>query len=48
MKNLNKNNSYEKDFHQWAFIQAERLKNRDWDKLDIENLAEEIESLGRS
>jgi hypothetical protein len=38
---------YEQDFARWAFEQADRLRAGDLDSLDIENLAEEVESLGR-
>ena len=39
---------YEKDFCAWSFEQAEYLKKGHIHELDIENLAEEIESLGKS
>lgn len=39
---------YEKDFYKWSLYQANLLKKGELSKLDIENLAEEIESLGRS
>ena len=39
---------YEKDFSKWANNQAKFLKKREFSKLDIDNLIEEIESLGRS
>ncbi|NCJ06214.1 DUF29 family protein [Synechococcales cyanobacterium C] len=38
---------YDADFYAWTQQQAERLRSRKLDQLDIENLAEEIESLGR-
>lgn len=38
---------YETDFYAWTLEQAIFLRNRDWNKLDIPNLAEEIESLGK-
>ena len=40
--------AYDLDFHQWSEEQAAFLKKRAFEKLDIDNLAEEIESLGRS
>ncbi|BAC91519.1 DUF29 domain-containing protein, partial [Gloeobacter violaceus] len=40
--------SYRSDFHAWTVEQAAALKARQWDRLDIENLAEEIEALGRA
>ena len=39
---------YETDFHEWAEIQAELLRNRSANALDWDNLAEEIEALARS
>lgn len=42
------NLEYDKDFFKWASNQAKFLKKGDFLKLDIDNLIEEIESLGRS
>lgn len=42
------NHLYEKDFYQWSLHQAKLLKRGEWTKLDLENLVEEIESLGKS
>jgi Domain of unknown function DUF29 len=39
--------SYNTDFYAWTIEQAERLKTGQWEQLDIENLVEEIESLGK-
>lgn len=39
---------YDKDFVKWTQAQADLLKEGHLDKLDIVNLIEEIESLGRS
>jgi hypothetical protein len=39
---------YELDFVAWAEEQARLLRAREYKALDIENIAEEIESLGRS
>ncbi|MCD6273828.1 MAG: DUF29 domain-containing protein [Deltaproteobacteria bacterium] len=39
---------YNLDFFHWTEQQAEYLKSGKFDLLDIENLAEEIESMGRS
>lgn len=41
------NNLYETDFYAWTKEQAELLKNKTWEGLDLPNLIEEIESLGR-
>lgn len=38
---------YETDFYAWTVEQARFLRNEDWSNLDIPNLVEEIESLGR-
>jgi hypothetical protein len=38
---------YEKDFYQWTIEQGALLRARKLDEADIENLAEEIESVGR-
>ncbi|OKH40878.1 hypothetical protein NIES2119_00775 [[Phormidium ambiguum] IAM M-71] len=38
---------YESDFYAWTVEQAKFLRNSDWSNLDISNLAEEIESLGK-
>jgi hypothetical protein len=40
--------AYETDFYSWTQEQAELLRQGRIDDLDLENLAEEIESLGRS
>lgn len=39
--------TYDTDFYAWTQTQAQHLKARKWEHLDLENLAEEIESLGR-
>lgn len=39
---------YEADFYKWIYSQAELLKNGQLEKLDITNLVEEIETLGRN
>jgi len=39
---------YEADFYQWTQAQAAHLRAKDWPALDVDNLAEEIESLGAS
>ncbi|MCP2727556.1 DUF29 domain-containing protein [Limnofasciculus baicalensis] len=38
---------YEKDFYAWTQEQAKLLQDGVWDSLDIVNLVEEIESLGK-
>lgn len=39
--------SYESDFYSWSYEQARLVRARDWKHVDVENVAEEIESLGR-
>jgi Domain of unknown function DUF29 len=38
---------YEQDFYAWTQQQAELLRSGTWEGLDIDNLVEEIESLGK-
>lgn len=40
--------SYDKDFYKWIQVQSSLLKKRKFDRLDLENIIEEIEALGRS
>lgn len=40
--------TYESDFYQWTQQQADRLRHGQWATLDAANLAEEIESMGKS
>jgi Domain of unknown function DUF29 len=42
------NTLYEQDFHAWTMHQAELLRTRQLDCADLDNVAEEIESMGRS
>lgn len=39
---------YDQDFLEWTQQQAEYLRKRYWARLDVENLVEELEALGRS
>jgi hypothetical protein len=41
-------NEYEKDFYAWTFHHADLLRHRKFEALDIDNIAEEIESMGKS
>ena len=45
---LRKPSLYDEDFYSWAFQQAELLRAGQFSKMDIENVAEEMETLGRS
>jgi hypothetical protein len=38
---------YDRDFYSWAMQQAALLRERRLDELDVENVAEEIEDLGK-
>ena len=40
--------SYNTDFYGWIQQQTNLLRSRQFDSLDLENIAEELESLGRS
>lgn len=44
----NKNYEYEKDFYAWTKHTAELIRQGKFDEIDAENVAEEIESMGRS
>jgi hypothetical protein len=39
---------YERDFHAWLMEQAEKLRARSHNDIDWDNLADEVESVGRS
>lgn len=41
-------NLYDTDIAAWASEQAALLRGRQWSALDIENIAEEIDSVGRT
>ncbi len=41
-------NLYEKDFYLWIQITAKLLKEKHFNELDLKNLLEEIETMGRS
>jgi len=48
MKTTNKSSpAYELDFYGWTQEQARLLQEQKWSQLDIPNLVEEIEALGR-
>lgn len=38
---------YQSDFYQWTQDQSRLILSHSWDKVDWQNIAEEIESLGR-
>jgi hypothetical protein len=40
-------NLYDTDFYSWTQEQAKLLRHQQWSKLDLPNLIEEIESLGK-
>ena len=39
---------YEADFYQWSLEQARLLRSGEWEAVDVEHLAEEIEDMGKS
>jgi hypothetical protein len=41
------NTLYEADFYAWTQEQAKLLRSQQWELVDVENLIEEIETLGR-
>lgn len=41
------NTLYEADFYAWTQEQAKLLRAQQWDLVDVENLIEEVETLGR-
>lgn len=48
MSGFNQHVSYDKDFYAWAAENASLLRRKKFDEIDIGNIAEEIESMGRS
>jgi hypothetical protein len=48
MRQIRQNKSlYDNDFYEWSAVQADLLRKNNFEKADIENIIEEIESLGR-
>ncbi|MEH2164272.1 MAG: DUF29 domain-containing protein [Nostoc sp.] len=45
---INEKNLYEQDFYLWTQRIAQQLKQNNFNEIDIPNLIEEIESMGRS
>ncbi|MEB3881859.1 DUF29 domain-containing protein [Lyngbya sp. CCY1209] len=45
---MNDNQLYEDDFYTWSLQQAQLLREKQFDRVDWENVIEEIEALGRS
>lgn len=48
MRLKTKADPYESDLHAWSFDQAQKLRERRYDSIDPEHIAEELESLGKS
>jgi hypothetical protein len=46
--NLISTNLYEIDYHQWLEHNLKLLQNKEFDQIDLENIIEELASLGRS
>lgn len=47
MGHINHQSAYEKDFYAWAIENAELLRQKKFEEIDIDNIAEEIESMGK-
>lgn len=47
MGHLNHHSTYDKDFYAWAMENAELLRQKKFEEIDIDNIAEEIESMGK-
>ncbi|MDZ8139483.1 MAG: DUF29 domain-containing protein [Nostoc sp. DedQUE04] len=45
---INEKNLYEQDFYLWTQTIAQQLKENNFNEIDIPNLIEEVESIGRS
>ena len=45
---MGKSTLYSQDFPQWTQEQIDSLRHGRWSELDVENLIEELEDLGRS
>lgn len=48
MRNVSLHANYDTDFYAWAIENAELIRLRKFDEIDINNVAEEIESMGKS
>ncbi len=42
------NQTYEEDFYAWALNNADLLRQGRFTEIDVDNIAEELESMGRS
>jgi hypothetical protein len=47
-RNIDLKTIYEQDFNQWLEITANLLRQKSFNELDMENLIEEIEAMGKS
>jgi Domain of unknown function DUF29 len=43
---MNTNSKYDKDFYAWALHNAKLLRQGKFEEIDVDNMAEEIESMG--
>lgn len=48
IERIRRHASYDEDFARWSAEQSELIRQRRFDEVDLENVADEIESLGRS
>lgn len=42
------NSMYEQDFHQWLMTTVQLLRDKSFEQIDLDNLIEELEAMGRS
>lgn len=45
---MSNNHEYNQDFYKWAMHSAELIRERKFSEIDIEHIAEELESMGRN
>jgi len=48
VKRIHQEKEYEKDFYAWTIHNTQLLRKKKLSEIDIENIAEEIESMGKS
>jgi Domain of unknown function DUF29 len=48
MSNLTQQSNYDKDFYAWALNNVELLRQKKFEEIDVDNIAQEIESMGKS
>lgn len=48
MKNFDTYSNHDEDFYAWAIKNSELLRQKKFEEIDVDNIAEEIESMGKS